>query len=162
MLNGKISHEYQKQSINGGNTMDKLEKLSFSEMSPKFREHRNFLKLSSKLVDYGYMCSWLPVDDQGADFIAVHCKTNKVLKIQLKGRIWVSKKYFGKGIYMAFPVNDKKSAENWMIVPHDELVNLFISPKQWEKLGTRSSGKVPSKILKDVQKLSIIDPVNLN
>lgn len=138
-----------------------LEKLSFDDMPKKFREHRNFLKLAAVLVDYGYMCSWLPVDNEGADFIAIHCKTNDVLKIQLKGRVAVEEKYFGKDIYMAFPINDKKSLENWLIVPHDELVNIFISARSWEKLGGRSSGRVPLKILNDVQKISIIEPVNL-
>ncbi|OJG74055.1 hypothetical protein RV12_GL000403 [Enterococcus quebecensis] len=107
------------------------------------------------------MCSWLPVDDQGADFIAVHCKTNHVLKIQLKGRVSVERKYFGKDIYMAFPINDRKPLENWMIVPHDKLVKIFISASSWEKLGGRSSGRVPLKILNDVKKISIIEPVNL-
>ena len=138
-----------------------MEKLNFNEMSPTFREHRNFLKLSSVLVDYGYMCSWLPVDDQGADFIAVHCKTNHVLKIQLKGRISVERKYFGKDIYMAFPKDDRKPLEDWMIVPHDKLVELFISPASWNKNHGRSSGKIPLKILTGVRQLSIIDPVTL-
>lgn len=139
-----------------------MEKLAFKEMSSRFKEHRNFLKLASVLVDYGYMCSWLPVDDKGADFIAVHCKTNDVLKIQLKGRISVNKKYFGKALYMAFPLDSHRPLENWVIVSHDTIIPLFISEKSWANNQGRVSPKVPLKIQQEIRNLSIVKPITFS
>nr|WP_302470576.1 hypothetical protein [Vagococcus proximus] len=127
-------------------------------MGKKFREHRNYNKIAAHLSDYGYMCSWLPVDSEGADFIAVHCKNNDVLKIQLKGRITIDPKYKEKNIYMAFPLSDKDSSKNWVIVPHDKLVPLFTEVKRWESGKGRSNGKVPDKIVNKVIDLSIVEP----
>lgn len=138
--------------------VEKLSKYRFEEMGAKFREHRNYNKISAHLSDYGYMCSWLPVDSEGADFIAVHCKTNDVLKIQLKGRITIDPKYSGKNIYMAFPLNDKDSSKNWVIVPHDELVHIFTNAERWDNGKDKSSGKVPKKIMEKVIMLSLVEP----
>ncbi|OTN87597.1 hypothetical protein A5819_000043 [Enterococcus sp. 7E2_DIV0204] len=139
-----------------------LEKLPFDDMPKKFREHRNFLKLAAVLVDYGYMCSWLPVDNEGADFIAVHCKTNDVFKIQLKGRITVDKKYYGKGILIAFPKSNREPLKNWIIVPHDELSTIYRQESPLEENRTKSSTIVSNKIWEAVKKISIIEPTNLN
>ena len=57
-------------------------------------------------------------DWQGADFIAV--KGDDMLKIQLKGRFTVEKKYIGKDIYISF-IEDGKIK----IYKHDEAVNLL-------------------------------------
>ena len=41
---------------------------------------------------------------QGADFIAV--KGDEMIKVQLKGRFTIEKKYLGKDIYVAFREDD--------------------------------------------------------
>ncbi len=45
---------------------------------------------------------WLNDDWEGADFIAVHLDGEQMLRIQLKGRITIDKKYLNKGVYIAF------------------------------------------------------------
>jgi hypothetical protein len=49
-----------------------------------------------------------------------------ILKIQLKGRMTIDKKYLNKDIYMAFPLNG-----DFYLVPHDELVNLAGESTSW-------------------------------
>jgi|TARA_B110000240_G_C13309125_1_gene371946 hypothetical protein len=55
------------------------------------------------LADYGYNSLRLNDDWQGADFIAVN--GDNMLKVQLKGRFTVDKKYIGKSILIAFIEN---------------------------------------------------------
>ena len=55
------------------------------------------------MADYGYNSLRLNDDWQGADFIAVN--GNNMLKVQLKGRFTVDKKYIGKSILIAFIEN---------------------------------------------------------
>ncbi|MCW0925950.1 hypothetical protein [Weissella sp. LMG 11983] len=144
--------------------MEKLRKMPFEDMDKKFREHRNFHKLAAKLVDYGYVVSWLPVDDKGADIVAVHTVTSDVIKIQLKGRVTIDSEYFGKNIYMAFPKSDSEPNKNWVIVPHDELVKIYTTPENWQKNQGKSSGSVPNKIWGLiwglVKEMSVVEPLN--
>ena len=55
------------------------------------------------MADYGYNSLRLNDDWQGADFIAVN--GDNMLKVQLKGRFTVDKKYIGKSILIAFIEN---------------------------------------------------------
>lgn len=57
-------------------------------------------------------------DWQGADFIAV--KDDEMLKVQLKGRFTVDKKYIDKEILIAFVEDDVVKIYN-----HDEAVNML-------------------------------------
>ena len=61
-----------------GVSMKKLEKYEVEVLrrSNKFVEYSNFVKLAAHLISYGFHCSWLPVDDSGADFIGVHIISN--------------------------------------------------------------------------------------
>jgi hypothetical protein len=104
----------------------KLTKIKYDELGNKAKETYNFQKLSSILVDYGYATNWLNVDFESADFIAVHFDGVDILKIQLKGRMTIDKKYLNKDIYMAFPLNG-----DFYLVPHDELVNLAGEGTSW-------------------------------
>ena len=68
--------------------------------------------------------AYLPVYDGGVDFI-LHREaqpgrpetTTDTRKVQLKGRWTIDKKYIGRDIWVAFPVDD-----DWYLVPHDEMV----------------------------------------
>ena len=64
------------------------------------KENYNYHKVASSLADYGYDSMRLNNDWEGADFIAV--KGDDMLKIQLKGRLTVDKKYLNKDLHISF------------------------------------------------------------
>lgn len=99
----------------------KFETINYSNLNAKQKEAYNFQKLSAILADYGFITIRLSDDWQNADFIAQHIDGNQFLKVQLKGRLYFSKVYENKDIYIAFP--DK---ESWYVYPHDEVLSLIL------------------------------------
>lgn len=104
----------------------KLNKIKYNELGSKAKETYNFQKISAILVDYGFATNWLNVDFKSADFIAVHFNGLDILKIQLKSRVTIDKKYLSKDIYMAFPLNG-----DFYLVPHDDLVEFAGKSTSW-------------------------------
>lgn len=84
--------------------MNNFTKIDYNQLNSKQKENYNFHKVASALADYGYDSMRLNNDWQGADFIAV--KNDEMLKVQLKGRFTVDKKYIAKEIYIAFIENN--------------------------------------------------------
>ena len=99
-----------------------FKKVVYGELNSRQQENYNFQKVSAHLADYGYNCLRLSDDWQGADFIACHIDGNRFLKVQLKGRLTIEKKYIGKDIYVAFCHGD-----TWYAYPHDEMMNLLLA-----------------------------------
>ena len=81
-----------------------LTKIIYKELSPRQQESYNFQTVSAILAEYGYSTIRLNDDWQGADFIAQH-NDGEFLKVQLKGRLTLSKKYKTKDIYICFRYN---------------------------------------------------------
>ena len=79
-----------------------LNKVRYKELNSKQKENYNFHKVAAALAEYGFNSMRLNDDWQGADFISVHVKIDEILKVQLKGRFTISKKYIGKNIHVAF------------------------------------------------------------
>ncbi|MEM7066818.1 MAG: hypothetical protein AAF572_27095 [Cyanobacteria bacterium P01_B01_bin.77] len=135
----------------------KLEHISFDSLNAKQKEFYNFQKVASILADYGFNCIWLSDDWNGADFLADHISGEKTLRVQLKARMAVDKKYLCKNITMAFPVNG-----NWYLIDHDLLVELIrkytkrLQSSSWEHQGSLHSNK-PSKVLIDAMSEFIIE-----
>ena len=77
-----------------------LKKVDYDSLNARQKENYNYHKVASALADYGYDCMRLNNDWEGADFIAV--KDEQMLKVQLKARFTLSKKYIGKEIFIAF------------------------------------------------------------
>jgi hypothetical protein len=100
----------------------KLEKIQYSTLNAKQKEAYNFQKLSGILADYGFVTIRLSNDWQSADFIAQHIDGTRFLKVQLKGRLYFSKAYEGKDIYVAFP-----DGGAWYLYPHDEALSLILN-----------------------------------
>jgi hypothetical protein len=71
-----------------------MEKINYNDLNSKQKENYNYHKVAAALADYGYDSMRLNNDWQGADFIAV--KDDEMLKVQLKGRFTIDKKYIGK------------------------------------------------------------------
>ena len=103
-----------------------LKRIAYDELNSKQQEVYNFQKLSSLLADYGFNCIKLADDWQGADFLAYHKDGSATLKVQLKGRAGINKKYQGKDLYLAFPADGR-----WYLLPHDELVSIAEETTSW-------------------------------
>ena len=89
-------------------------------------------------------------DWQGADFIAIN--GDNMMKIQLKGRFTVDKKYINKSIYIAFIENDVIK-----LYHHDEAVaSLSVNiknSKSWSENSGYSWGQTPkihNSIIKEI------------
>lgn len=107
----------------------KLSKVSYVDLNSRQKENFNFQKVASVLADYGFSCMWLNDDWQGADFIANHVDGKTMLRVQLKGRLTINKKYVGKNIYIAFRHN-----EETYLYPHDIMMEkIFLELPSTEK-----------------------------
>jgi len=92
-------------------------KITYKELNAKQQENYNMLKLGAVLADYGFDLIRLNDDWQGADCIANHIDGSTYLKVQLKGRLTIDKKYIEKDLYIAF-----RNGDDWYLYPHDELI----------------------------------------
>ena len=119
-----------------------LKKVKYTSLNSREKENYNFHKVASALADYGYDSMRLNNDWQGADFIAV--KGDEMIKVQLKGRFTVDKKYIGKDIYMAFLEDNIVRLYN-----HDKAVSVLndgvLNSTSWVEKGAYSWGKTPKK-----------------
>lgn len=116
-----------------------FQRIEYDQLNSRQKENFNFQKLSSQLAEYGFSCMWLNDDWQGADFIANHIDGSTFLKVQLKGRLTIDRKYNGKDVYVAF-----REGEQWYIYPHDQLQEELLASgfmegtKAWEEGGAYS------------------------
>ena len=92
-----------------------------TELNAKQKENYNFQKISGILADYGFVTMRLSNDWQGADFIAQHID-GTFMKVQLKGRLEVNKKYVGKQIWMCFPTPD-----GCYLFAHDDMTQWILA-----------------------------------
>ncbi len=129
-------------------------KVEYGSLNSKCKEQYNFQKISAVLADYGYATIKLSDDWKGADFIAQSMKGEGFLKVQLKARFTVARKYEEhKDLYVAFPVDLKIG--QWCIYPHNEMINLlkeaglYLNTKSWTKQGGEYSvPKIPKQLKK--------------
>ena len=121
-------------------------RILYATLNPRQKENYNFQKVAARLADYGFNSIRLTDDWQGADFIAVHIDGETFLKVQLKGRLIIDRKYFGKGIHIAFLLGD-----DLYLYDHDGLVahleqNGLIGTDSvtWHQQGLRSWPSPPA------------------
>ena len=83
--------------------------------------------------------AFLPVYDNGIDFILYRAADDRILKVQLKSRWTIDRKYLGRDLWIAFP-----AGEEWYLAPHDELVKSapasVLASRAW-KAGAYSTAK---------------------
>ena len=121
-----------------------LNKIKYTDLNSRQKENYNYHKVASALADYGYDCMRLNNDWQGADFIAVHNDGKQMLKIQLKGRFTIDKKYQKKDIYIAFLEEGRVK-----MYKHDEVIDFLPdnikNSVSWAEKDVYSWGKTPKK-----------------
>jgi frataxin-like iron-binding protein CyaY len=111
--------------------MPVLEHISYNDLNARQKEQFNFQKLASLLASYGFNCIKLADDWQDADFLAYHISKNTTLKIQLKSRITIQRKYVDKEIWIAFPHKG-----SWYLIEHDQLEAKVGKHTSWLKSGS--------------------------
>lgn len=120
--------------------------ISYATLNARQKELHNFHKIAARLADYGYHSMWLSDDWQGADFIACHIDGATVLRVQLKARMTLDRKYLGKGLHIAF-----RDGERIFVYPHDALL-AWVHERRlmdetrafWQVQGIRSWARLPS------------------
>jgi hypothetical protein len=129
-----------------------FKKITYAQLNDRQKENYNFHKLASKLADYGFNSMWLNDDWMGADFIAYN-NNGITLKIQLKGRLTIDKKYLDKDIYVGFPLGN-----TWYVYPHDEVCHYILlldkinSSKSWADRGGYSWPSIPKWLSENLDK----------
>ena len=125
----------------------KLTRVNYNELSAKQKEIYNFHKVASLLADYGFNSIKLSDNWQGTDFLAYHKEGDHTLKVQLKGRMLIDRKYIGKELHMCF-----RMGSIWYLIPHDELKHMVeetlpetFKTLSWER-GTYSWPRPPKRI----------------
>lgn len=130
--------------------MPKFKRISYDNMKARQKENFNFAKLAATLADFGFVCLKLSDDWQGADFLAYDIKGAYTLRVQLKSRITIAKKYRSSDIWIAFP-----HKRFWYLVKHDRLVEKVRKHTKWLnsdswKVGTYHSDKINPELLKSL------------
>lgn len=131
-------------------------RIEYKNLNSRQKENFNFQKVAAELADYGFNCMWLNDDWRGADFIACHIDGNAFIKVQLKGRLTIDKKYNGKEIYVAFNQDGQ-----WYVYPHDQLqaelleMNLMSGSKSWDENGAYSWRSISKNITKHLRQYAI-------
>lgn len=127
-------------------------KISYKDLNSKQKEIYNFQKIAATLADYGFNCIKLADDWHGADFLAYHRDGTNTLKVQLKARPTIDKKYIGRNIYMAFPLGGF-----WYLVDHDKLVEKvgqftnWLNTDSWINNGGYSSMGLSARLLEGLR-----------
>ena len=113
-----------------------FKRIAYQRLNSRQKENYNFQKVAAHLADFGFNCLRLSDDWQGADFIACHIDGNMFLKVQLKGRLNIDKRYSGKDIHIAFC-----DEGTWYLYPHDAVRDLLLAEglmagsKSWDTDG---------------------------
>jgi hypothetical protein len=130
----------------------KLAKVRYSDLNSRQKEIFNFQKVAGLLADYGFNCIKLADDWQGADFLAYHKNGGDTLKVQLKSRLSIARKYVGKSLFMAFPIHGV-----WHLIEHDKLVSTigrhttWLTSESWRERGGYSSDMPNEKLVAALQ-----------
>jgi len=103
-----------------------FEKVRYDNLKPRQKELFLFQKIAATLADYGFNCIKLADDWQGADFLAYHVNGTTTLKVQLKSRLTINRKYCDKHIWMAFPHRGY-----WYLIEHDRLIEKVRKQTDW-------------------------------
>ena len=133
-----------------------FQRINTDELNGRQKEIYNFQKSAALLADYGFNCIKLADDWNGADFLAHHFDGTTTLKVQLKARLTIDRKYVGQDLWMNFPCRG-----TWYLVPHDKLVELaghttnWLNTSSWQDTGLYSSTNPAPTLLEQLRPYAI-------
>lgn len=128
----------------------RLQRVKYADLNAKQKEIYNFQKVAALLADYGFNCIKLDDDWNGADFLALH-KDGPTLRVQLKARATIDRKYEGRDVHVAFP-----AGSDWYLVAHDDLIRIagkttrWLETRSWMEGGNYSSDRPSRKMLDEL------------
>lgn len=104
------------------------------KLSGKAIELMNTHELTAELMARGWSV-YLPVYDDGIDLLATKNDVSNIIRIQLKSRWTISKRYVGRPIEIAF-----KDRGLWYLVRHEDMVSAgeaegYCQQNSWTKDG---------------------------
>lgn len=100
-------------------------KTAYMLFDSKSKEAFNTAQLGAVLArDQEYLLP-LRFDSNGADVLAYNPRSCKTRAIQIKACVTIHKKYCGKELWIAFPHWIDEVQQDWYLVLHDDLVNLW-------------------------------------
>jgi frataxin-like iron-binding protein CyaY len=116
------------QEKNVAQKRTRFKKICYDSLNARQKELFNFQKIAATFADYGFNCIKLTDDWQGADFLAYHVDGTTTLRVQLKSRLAIQKKYRDKKVWMAFPHKGY-----WYLIEYDRLVYKVGKATDWLK-----------------------------
>jgi hypothetical protein len=131
----------------------KIGKIDYRKLNGRQQENYNFQKVSGILADYGFATIRLSDDWNGADFIAQHADGKTLLRVQLKGRLHIGKKYEGKNLWLCFPADGR-----WYLGLHDEILGCLLKStgiqqtESWRKRGAYNYPTLPKQVAKIIER----------
>jgi hypothetical protein len=131
----------------------KFAKIDYRKLNGRQQENHNFQKISGILADYGFTTIRLSDDWNGADFIAQHADGKTLLRVQLKGRLQIEKRYEGKELWLCFP-----AAGSWYLGLHDELMDCLLKStgiertESWRKRGGYSYPSLSKQVASVIER----------
>jgi hypothetical protein len=134
----------------------KLPKIDPLKLNARQKENYNFQKISGLLADYGFTTIRLSDDWNGADFLAQHADGKTLLRIQLKSRLGIYKKYQGKNLWVCCP-----DRGDWYLYPHDEVLRYLLKTTNIEKTVAWRKGhgwnwkRPPKRIARDLRRFML-------
>jgi len=118
----------------------------YSKLNGRQKENHNFQRVSSVLAAYGFSTIRLSDDWNGADFLALHADGSRVLRVQLKPRLYFKRAYMKKNLWLCFPEDGGA-----YLFPHDGVLKLVLASKRcmngtvsWEHRRAYSMKRVPN------------------
>lgn len=106
--------------------MNNLNKINVNELTAIQKKNYRFQKVASALADFGFNAIRLTDDLSGADFSLHHIDGGEPLKVILKGRAMIAKKYIDEDLHICFP-----DSEGWYFLKHDALVDVIAQHTNW-------------------------------
>ena len=99
-----------------------MQRIRYEDLNARQQESYNYQKAAGILADYGFVTIRLSDDWRGADFIAQHNDGITFLKVQLKGRLTLDRKYQDRDIHICF-----RSGDDWFLFPHDSVMEQILA-----------------------------------
>lgn len=122
--------------------------IAYAELNARQKENYNFHKVAARLADFGFTSVRLSDDFEGADFIALHIDGETMLRVQLKARMTIDRKYIGKGLHVAFLDGNRV-----FLYPHDEMLEVLLeatsigTTRSWLEAGTYTWPKLSANVM---------------
>ena len=113
--------------------------VGYDDLSSREQESYNTAHLMGQMAEWGYLEGHKVNGDKwGADLLFYRSTDGDVMKVQLKGRVTLSRHYRGKGLHVAY--RDRATGD-WYLYNHDIILDEVLSrghlvgTKSWEDKG---------------------------